>query len=865
MKKRFSPFPLSASLRSIRRNPWLRSLLFCSVSLLTGWIVLCSQVDRPVALGQDSLQQQENQEIRKYQLPSEPAPAPVYRPPAPAAPEPAPAPAPAPEPEPAPAPAPEPEPAPVQPDRRSPEPEPEPSPPSDKPAETPEEKPQELKSDTTEVAALGPTSQYVLEFNRSPVVGNRFRMEGIYAESRLGFTRPRGWQVKGAKAIVRFQHSPNLMKEKSNLVFRINDTSVGSVPLNLNNSQLGEAVVPIPANLIQDFNELTLVAQQENDAECSKPGDKALWTEVLPDSKIILDYQPQAFPLNFNRYPYPFFDNLALDVSRINYLQPQQLTASWLTAASRFQATMGRLADFRPLETAIVPSLAKRFKYNDRLVIIGTPAQQPQLKSLKLPLKITGNEFIDGGKTAFGEEVGLVMLATAQNGQVPVLIITGNGEKGVERAAQFLIQPQSKIGDGTLIVVSSEVPELPPPPLRDWERFIPSRSQFTLADLKGNDNKPFQDTTVRGSSAPRIDFNFRALPDDFFIRGSSMTIHYSHSAQIDTSKSTVSVFIDNVGIGSKKLADEGGVTDQTFTIDLPPNLVSINSRIGVDFKLVPRKVEECGPAMDQQLWATLMSKTSFNMNREISVELPNLKLLTVGYPFAAPQDLSRTAIALPANPSQTELLTLLKFSERLGRVSRSETVRQTVFLGDNLPDSIKQHRHLVGIGTRDRFPIKEVFQDKNSFNLVDQFTRQFRTTQVQTLPSNGGFIKSILSPWSKNDRERRVILALSAQTEEGLKQVQDVLDRDSWFYQLQEDTTLISSNPNVSPFDSNGYQFQFLRMSPSQNLANINPVSQMRRLLQNNWWMLPSGIVGLSLLLYGIAQLYLKRVAGESK
>jgi cellulose synthase operon protein B len=859
MKQRFSPTPLSATLRSLRRIPWLRSLFFCSISLLTGWIVLCSQVDRHVAIGQDSLQQQENQEIRKYQLPSEPAPAPVYRPPAPVAPAPEPEPAPAPEPEPV-APAPEPEPEPVQPRRD------EPAPAPDKPAtETTEDKPQELKSDTTEVATLGPTSQYVLEFNRSPVVGNRFRMEGIYGESRIGFTRPRGWQVKGAKAIVRFQHSPNLIKEKSNLVFRVNDTSVGSVPLNLSNSQIGEAVVPIPANLIQDFNELTLVAQQENDAECSKPGDKALWTEVLPDSKIVLDYQPQAVALNFNRYPYPFFDSLALDVSRINYLQPQQPTATWLTAVSRFQANLGRLADFRPLETAIVPNLTQKFKSNDRLVIIGTPEQQPLLKSLKLPLKITGNQFVDGSKTAFGEEVGLIMLATAQNGRVPALVITGNSEKGMERAAKFLVQPQSKIGDGSLIVVSSEVPELDAPPLRDWERFIPSRSNFTLADLQGNDNKPFQDVTVRGSSAPRINFNFHALPDDFFIRGSAMTIHYSHSAQIDPSKSTVSVFIDNVGIGSKKLTAEDGASDQTFTIDLPPNLIDINSRIGVDFKLVPRNPEECGPATDQQLWASLMSKTSFNLNREITVELPNLKLLTVGYPFAAPQDLSRTAIVLPANPSTTEILTMLKFSERLGRVSRSETVKHSVHLGDALPESVKQFRHLVGIGTRDRFPLPEVFQDKNSFNLVDQFTRQFRKTEVQTLPSQGGFIKSVLSPWSKNDRERRVILALSAQTEEGLKQVQDVLDRDSWFYQLQDDTALISSNPNASPFDSNGYQFQFLRMSPTQNLANINPVSQMRRLLQNNWWMLPSGIVGLSLLLYGIAQLYLKRVAGESK
>ena len=39
-------------------------------------------------------------------------------------------------------------------------------------------------------------SQYILEFNRSPVVGTRLRLEGIYNESRLRFTRPRNLSGK---------------------------------------------------------------------------------------------------------------------------------------------------------------------------------------------------------------------------------------------------------------------------------------------------------------------------------------------------------------------------------------------------------------------------------------------------------------------------------------------------------------------------------------------------------------------------------------------------------------------------------------------------------------------------------------------
>ena len=58
--------------------------------------------------------------------------------------------------------------------------------------------------------------KYILEFNRSPIVGNRMRLRGVYSEGRLGFTRPRGWDVGTVKAEIRFQHSPALYANRSN-------------------------------------------------------------------------------------------------------------------------------------------------------------------------------------------------------------------------------------------------------------------------------------------------------------------------------------------------------------------------------------------------------------------------------------------------------------------------------------------------------------------------------------------------------------------------------------------------------------------------------------------------------------------------
>jgi cellulose synthase operon protein B len=714
--------------------------------------------------------------------------------------------------------------------------------------------------------ALGPLSQYVLEFNRSPAMGNRFRLEGTYAESRMGFTRPRNWKLKGAKALVRFQHSPNLVAGRSNLVVRVNDTSVGSVPLNLKDAQIGEAVVVIPPNLIQDYNEITVVAQQENSPTCSKPGDKSLWTEVLPDSKLVFDYYPNAVRLDFSRYPYPMFDELSLDASRVSYLLPSAASDSWLMGVSRFQTNLGRLVDFRPLETQLIKDV-KNLVWSDRVVIIGTPEEQPILKTLKLPFPVVGNR-LQEGKVPVGDDEGILMLTTLQNGTVPALIATGNSAAAVEKAVQFLTQPQaSQIGTGAVIKVPNvaDLPNLNP---RDWERSLPKDKSFNLRDLRNADHKQIlQDITVRGASAPPVEIPFRALPDDRFNRGSSFKLNYSYSAGADPKTSSVSVFIDGIGIGSKKLDSDGGGTRESFTVDLPDNLLKPDSRLQIAFRLTPKDAQDpkkCGQVADQQLWSTVHTDSHFDMQREIGVQLPDLKLLTAGYPFAAPQDLSRLAIVLPDSPTETDVMTLLKFSERMGRISQAKAVKQTVYRNVNFEKaSDKTSRNLVVIGTRDRLPLSaEVFASGGkSFQLGDLFGRKSDDTQIQALPDNGGVIKSVISRF-KGDR---VILALTAQTEAGLKQVQNVLGSDAWFYQLKDDTALFSTTQaNPSPYDPNAYQFHFLQQAEQKTLENLNPLNRVRRFLQSNFYLLPIGIIVLSVLMYGIAQLYLKRVSRGS-
>ncbi|MBI4782666.1 MAG: cellulose biosynthesis cyclic di-GMP-binding regulatory protein BcsB [Oscillatoriophycideae cyanobacterium NC_groundwater_1537_Pr4_S-0.65um_50_18] len=816
-----------------RRSSW-RWPIYALIGLLSVAGISFGFAPRLSAQSDGSLQRQENQVIRELALPPAPAAPPVYQP-EPAYSEPAYS-----------------EPAYSEPAYSEPAPQS-----GSAPAAAQNRPPARAGAAQSPRPARSPLLPYVLEFTRSPVVGNRLRLEGVYAESRLGFTRPQNWQIASAKAVVRFQHSPSLLPEQSHLTLRVNDTSIGSVKLDRPNSRVAEATFEIPKNLIQDYNEISMLAEQQTSENCTNAADPTLWTEILPDSKILFEYRPQPVQLNFSRYPFPFLDNLSLDANQLSYLQPKTVSSSWLTAIARFQASAARIVDFRPLDTRLVNNLAA-VKPSEKLVIVGTPTEQPALSQLTLPYAVKNGQILDGNKAPLPDDVGVLMLTTVKNSGVPVLVATGNSNVAVLKAVQFLVQTKDReIGAGQALTVST-LSEVPSPNPRDWSGYLPTAKRFQLNDLLMRNRKPFEEVTVHGSKTLPIIIDFHALPDDRFLRGSTATLNYSYSPQVNPRSSAIEVTLDDVTIGAKRLTSTNGGRE-SFNVELPERLIKPDSRLGVHFVLQPQNAGSCGLVADRQLWGTLHSDSRFDMVRDNVVKLPDLKLLKTGFPVTAPQDLSNTIVVLPDDPKPADLKTLIAFSDRMGRLSRSEAIQLQVYAAKDLPADAKSQSHLVGIGTRDRFPFPEAFETAG-LNLGDSFVRLLGGSQVQALPDPEGMVKEIVSPWNSD----RLLLALTGQTDQGLQDLQDLFGQEPLFSRLEGDTLLISRNrANPVAYDSSAYNMEFLQAAPTRRLENTDWVTRLQLFLQDNWYLVPLGIVILALLLYSMSQLFINRVVSS--
>ena len=168
--------------------------------------------------------------------------------------------------------------------------------------------------------------------------------------------------------------------------------------------------------------------------------------------------------------------------------------------------------------------------------------------------------------------------------------------------------------------------------------------------------------------------------------------------------------------------------------------------------------------------------------------------------------------------------------------------------------------HLVGIGTRENFPFPEAFTGERGLELGNDQSRSLDKSKVSPDPDHDGVIKEMISPWN----DERVLLALSSQTKKGLVMVQDLLRLDPLFFQIKEDTVLISANSsNANAYDPNAYNLEFLQHSQKREVDKTPVSQQIFRFLAGSWFMLGPAIVAATLILYGIVQLYLKRISEQ--
>jgi hypothetical protein len=584
------------------------------------------------------------------------------------------------------------------------------------------------------------------------------------------FTKPENWMMApSTKLILTFQHSPQLLPERSSLTILINDQSIESIELNKGNASTTTVSIPIPVSILKDYNKLTFDVDQHYTYKCEDPFDPSLWTTVLNTSTLQLDFTRTIPKTDFFRYPYPIYDPLEYRDTELNFVipRPEANRDQTLKSMAMVNASIAQHVGWKPLKVmAYTPD-----KLNEKanLIIVGTPKENAAIRLFNdsLPYKISGDQFVDSSGSPIGDNFGILMMVpNPKDRGSAILIVSGNTPEAVLKAANALTQyPTRGILKGNTVIVKENLP----PQLsefRNWPEYVRTK-KATLMDIQ------HETKTTRGVTSVPIKYSLNLMPDMSmpprnFVK---MNVIYSYAANLDPDMSKLEILLNNKAFHSVALDNTSGENLKNLELEIPTESVELYNTLEFRYHLFPIKFDICRFTTDEHVWGTIHNTTSFDFPATIKTVIPDMGLINDGgYPFTAYRDMQENVFVLADDFTAYDVYGMLWVAARLAKLTQpTEAVNFDVVRYSNMKGSHKNNKNIITLGTKTRNKlIKDVDPELNLIFGEDQFKilKQDKIDAISELRNepNQGIIEQMLSPWNTN----RVLMVVYGEDDKGL-------------------------------------------------------------------------------------------------
>lgn len=622
-----------------------------------------------------------------------------------------------------------------------------------------------------------------------------YRLKTVRTQRDYPFTRPKGWKVSPSSSIrLSFQHGSNLLPERSSLNVLVNNRILKSIPLGKDNVTPTTVNIPVPPELLKDNNILSYQVDQHYTYKCEDPFSEELWTEVLPDSALTLNYSWEPVHPDLAQYPFPLLDPLNnYTPTTMAYVLPGSPSDESLEAFGVVAAHLGQQAKWRDLKPYVGDEGS--LHSNDNLILVGTPQENGAIGAVSggLDLPLSGGKFSDKGGSTLPDDYGVLQLIpNPYNKTRAILVVSGNSPVGVKKAAHVLAQGNlNKVLVGRSAIVK-DYQKGADYPYRAWDGFIlQSGDNFSNLGLKTQ--------TARGITALPIFYQLKVMPDIFLPGKQKVKLHtiYSYASQLDATQSKLEILLNGKAIKSVPLDDKNGKSLADVTVEIPTEEFHTFNDLEYRFHVYPEKYDICRFVTDVHIWGTVHNTSYVEFPGEIKAPLPDVGLINDGgYPFTAYQDMSKTAIVLPDTTSRTDLEAMLQFTTRMGRESASRKgIELAAYHASKLPDDVKKDRNLVIIGQRSQNKLFGELKDKTSlltegtWNTLQEDQKN-KIAQLNYTPGQG-IVEELLSPWN----ESRVALLITGENDTALVRDAQLFENDKWFTGInQGNLTVVNDN-----------------------------------------------------------------------
>jgi hypothetical protein len=288
---------------------------------------------------------------------------------------------------------------------------------------------------------------------------------------------------------------------------------------------------------------------------------------------------------------------------------------------------------------------------------------------------------------------------------------------------------------------------------------------------------------------------FITLPSNRSIaEASKLSLDFRYATNLDFDRSMVTVLVNNVPIGSKKLSAELAGGDN-LELTIPKNLgISGNFTITTAFDLEIKNAV-CTGNQDQMPWAFVSKDSVLQLNTK---DRTDMLFNNYPYPFLRDGSFNRVAVVLPQTQDNYTYAALSNLFNLMGQFATSNT-GEIRFYTDDVKDSELKDRQIIAIGSyADNRYIREN-NDKLYFQYDKQGEGFLSNEKISIEEGYGkriGTLQLIDSPYGKGHG----FLAITGSSSEYVYLASKLVGNAGSLYKIFGDGAMVDKDGEVHAF-----------------------------------------------------------------
>ena len=594
------------------------------------------------------------------------------------------------------------------------------------------------------------------------------KMSGVVSSTDKFFYVEENWNVEDSKVNLVLTKSELLDVDYSTITVSVNDTPISSQKLDGNKEYKKEVSISIPKDLVKaGYNKVTIKAYKTmSDKICRDDANTANWVVIHKESNINVQYSYKDVKNILSE-----FDNIYLKEDNglrltTSILIPDNYSSTELSAGMIFSANFGKKKnnDNFTFDFTTYSNLKNK---EDNIIFIG--------KANDSPNEIL-NLYNDDEKKLLDESCIIKQVASPFSGNSKMLLLVSNDEQLLIKASKLMTSNDliKNLNESTIIVdKNSDIKEVVPDKNSD---------RIYLKDLG------YDSLTVKGPFNQEVILDVNIPKNKVVSEGSKVRFNIRYAENIDFDRSLMTVYLNDVPIGSKRLYLDKA-DDDVFEATIPSDLLGKSYyQVKVAFDLNIKDLECVTRDVDNP-WVYVINTSyiqfSYEKNEQVSFD-------NYPHPFVLNDDFNNFKIIVPDTMTSNDLINLSKIVSLMGRETKYnngdiEAIKASEFNKNDNKSNIlvygtpATNNILKDINNNLNLKFNNDFsgmESNDKIKFIGEYPSQIASIQIVKSPYNSDFAAMVVSAIDDTDLNLATTYLSDLSLIQSLKGDTIVIDRE---------------------------------------------------------------------------------------